>query len=316
MRYFITTIAFLLICLCPTTAQAAMRGDLNNDGNIDVTDINILIDMVLGKTPKDSCADINGSGDVDVADVNAAIDLIFTFAPRVYTVNGVTFQLNEVAEGKFYMGATVEQGGWDNERPVHRVILSPYFIGQTEVTQELWTAVMESNPSYFKGSNRPVESISYDDCLAFLERLDSITGVPFRLPTEAEWEFAAKGGMLTQETLFAGNNDCDLVAWWGDETNSGTHPVAQLEPNELGIFDMSGNVWEWCHDWYNYYSSGRVTDPQGRTTGLYRVQRGGAWNFSSAFCRCTSRAMGAPDNKTRSLGFRIALSKNIDPQEE
>lgn len=316
MRHFITTIAILLICLCPMHTQAAMRGDLNNDGNIDVTDINILIDMVLGKTPQNSRADFNESGDIDVADVNAAIDLLFTFAPRVYIVNDVTFQLNEVVGGKFYMGATSDQGGWDNEHPVHRVTLSPYYIGQTEVTQELWIAVMGSNPSHFKGSKRPVESITYDDCLEFLARLDSITGLPFRLPTEAEWEFAARGGTLTGGTLYSGNSDCDAVAWWGDENNSGTHLVAQLEPNELGLFDMSGNVWEWCHDWYYYYSSQRVVDPQGKSHGTYRVQRGGAWNFPSTFCRCTSRSMGVPENKTRSLGFRIAISQNIDPQEE
>ena len=295
MRNLITSITIILMCLCPMPAQALMRGDLNNDGNIDVADVNAVIDLVLGVTKNASqAADMNRDGQVDVADVSAIIDRLLSFAPMTCEVNGVKFQLNEVESGKFYMGEYPDRGGWDNEQPVHRVYLSAYYIGQTPVTQEQWIAVMGTNPSYFKGAQRPVETVDYNDCLEFLSRLDSLTGLAFRLPTEAEWEFAARGGNLSDSTSYSGSNDVYAVAWCADNSGSGTHPVAQKEPNELGLFDMSGNVWEWCHDWYYYYTNGKVTDPQGRSTGTYRVQRGGGWNGSPVFCRCTSRYMAQP----------------------
>ena len=226
-----------------------------------------------------------------------------------YTVNGVSFDMVKVAGGTFTMGATSEQGNdaYDWEKHAHQVTLSDYMIGKTEVTQELWQAVMGSNPSEFKGDKLPVECVSYEDCEKFIEKLKSLTGQDFRLPTEAEWEYAARGGKNSKGYKYSGSNDIGSVAWYTSTTDSGTKPVATKAPNELGLYDMSGNVWEWCYDYYDDYSSGSQTNPKGPSSGSYRVCRGGSWDFDARHCRVSYRGYYYPDGRDSSLGLRLAL---------
>ena len=231
-----------------------------------------------------------------------------------FTVKGVSFKMIKVAGGTFTMGATAEQGddADDWKRPAHQVTLSDYYIGQTQVTQELWTAVMGDNPSEFKGDNLPMESVSWDDCQFFIEKLNlllskELGGKHFALPTEAQWEFASRGGNKSKGYKYAGSNEIDDVAWF--EYNSGykTHPVAQKQPNELGLYDMSGNVYEWCQDWYGKYSSDAQTNPQGPASGTRRVYRGGSRYSSAKDCRVYSHNGSSPDYRGYLLGFRLCL---------
>ncbi len=223
-------------------------------------------------------------------------------------VNGVSFTMIAVEGGTFQMGATSEQGSdaGSNEYPVHSVTLSDYYIGETEVTQELWEAVMGSNPSDFSGDQKPVEYVSWNDCQEFITKLNELTGKNFRLPTEAEWEYAARGGNESQGYKYSGSNTIGNVAWY--DGNSGTHNVKTKSPNELGIYDMSGNVNEWCEDWYGDYSSGSQTNPAGPSTGFDRVLRGGDWHHYADSCRVSFRGKIKPDNGLNYDGFRLALS--------
>jgi formylglycine-generating enzyme required for sulfatase activity len=229
---------------------------------------------------------------------------------RTFTFKGVSFKMIKVQGGTFTMGCTDEQGGecFDDERPAQSVTLSDYWMCETEVTQGLWKAVMDSNPSAFQGDIHPVEQVSWDDCQAFIRNLNQLTGQNFRLPTEAEWEYAARGGNKSRGYEYAGSNDVNSVAW--DEGNSAyeTHPVKTKQPNELGLYDMSGNVWEWCQDWYGGYSGDSQTNPQGPSTGSYRVYRGGSWNFDHGYCRVLTRNYFTPDFRNSTLGFRLVLS--------
>ena len=234
------------------------------------------------------------------------------FSNGTLTVNGIKYNMVWVDGGTFRMGATSEQGSdaYSNEKPVHRVTLSGYYIGKTEVTQVLWEAVMGSNPSSFKGDNLPVESVSWDDCQEFIRKLNSMTGQNFRLPTEAEWEFACRGGNNSRGYKYSGSNYIDNVAWHLDNSCKKTHPVATKTPNELGIYDMSGNVWEWCNDWYGDYSSSAQTNPKGPYSGSYRVSRGGSWGCFARDCRSSLHNGNYPANRFNDLGLRLAL---VDP---
>ena len=215
-----------------------------------------------------------------------------------------------VEGGTFTMGATAEQQEPDSdEKPAHSVTLSSYYIGKYEVTQALWMAVMGSNPSYFKGDNLPVEQVSWDDCQTFLRKLNAMTGKNFRLPTEAEWEYAARGGNRSRGYQYSGSNILGDVAWYTDNSGNKTHPVGMKSPNELGIYDMSGNVYEWCQDWYGDYSSSAQTNPAGPSSGFIRVNRGGSWNFSAGFCRVADRDGNAPGDGYYGHGLRLALSQ-------
>ncbi len=218
------------------------------------------------------------------------------------TVNGVSFEMIEVEGGTFKMG---ESADGNNVTPTHNVTLSSYYIGKTEVTQALWTAVMGSNPSYWVGNNLPVEMVSWNVCQTFIKKLNELTGETFRLPTEAEWEFAAKGGNKSKGYTYSGSNTIDDVAWYGDNSGDKTHEVATKSPNELGIYDMTGNVWEWCQDWYGGYSGSAQGNPTGPTSGSFRVDRGGSWNTSAANCRAASRG-SSPSHAYGSLGLRLA----------
>ena len=228
---------------------------------------------------------------------------------RTFTVSGVTFKMIAVEGGTFMMGATSEQGSdaFDNEKPVHQVTLSSYYIGETEVTQELWQAVMGSNPSYFSGSQKPVDGVSWDDCQTFINRLNNLTGQSFRLPTEAEWEFAARGGNKSRGYKYAGSNIIDNVAWYYENSYYQNHEVATNAANELGLYDMSGNVWEWCQDRYSSYSSSSQTNPIGPSSGSDRVTRGGCSDCEASTCRVSRRSGSSPDYGHGYDGLRLAL---------
>ncbi len=232
----------------------------------------------------------------------------YTAGNSSFTVNGVSFKMVPVKGGTFTMGGTYEQSGdtYDDEKPTHSVTLSDYCIGETEVTQALWTAVMGSNPSGFKGDNLPVENVSWYDVEEFLTKLNQKTGRFFRLPTEAEWEYAARGGNKSQNYKYSGSNNVDFVAWYGN-TNGHTHEVRTKQPNELGIYDMSGNVWEWCADWYGNYGSYSQTNPTGPSSGSDRVLRGGSWSSSAGDCRVSNRDDSAPGDRDGDYGFRLVL---------
>ena len=229
---------------------------------------------------------------------------------QTFTVNGVQFTMVAVEGGTFTMGATSEQGSdaGGDEKPAHEVTLSDYYIGQTEVTQALWKAVMGGNPSFFKGDNLPVESVSWDDCQEFIQKLNQLTGKQFRLPTEAEWEYAARGGRKSRGYKYAGGNDIGLVAWYWDNSGNGTHPVATKQANELGIYDMSGNVWEWCSDWYGDYQSSSQSDPQGPSSGFFRVCRGDSYYNVAGVCRVSCRNYDAPGSRNYFLGLRLSCN--------
>ena len=186
--------------------------------------------------------------------------------------------------------------------------LSDYYIGETEVTQELWAAVMGSNPSRFPGNmQRPVERVSWEDCQTFIQKLNELTGANFRLPTEAEWEFAARGGRNSRGYQYSGSSSIGDVAWYWDNASDTTHPVKTKSPNELGIYDMSGNVFEWCQDWYGPYSSSSQTNPTGSSTGSDRVNRGGSWCSYARHCRSADRSNSPTAEGYGSLGLRLAL---------
>ena len=208
------------------------------------------------------------------------------------------------------MGATAEQKNkYKDEEPAHSVTLSSFYIGKYEVTQSLWEAVMGSNPSNRKGDNLPVENVSWNDCQTFLRKLNAMTGKNFRLPTEAEWEYAARGGNRSRGYQYSGSKKIDDVAWYNNNSGGETHPVGTKAPNELGIYDMSGNVWEWCQDWYGDYHGYSQTNPTGQSSGSYRVDRGGGLSFIARLCRVAFRNSGAPDLRDCDLGLRLALSQ-------
>ncbi|MCQ2308994.1 MAG: SUMF1/EgtB/PvdO family nonheme iron enzyme [Bacteroidales bacterium] len=234
---------------------------------------------------------------------------------QTFTVNGVSFEMVRVDGGTFTMGATQEQGGdaYDDEFPTHSVTLSDYYIGKFEVTQELWLAVMGSWPgtapsgSYGVGDDYPAYYISWDDCQDFITELNRLTGANFRLPTEAEWEYAARGGSESGGYKYSGSNSINDVAWYYDNSDCKTHSVGTKSPNELGIYDMSGNVYEWCQDWYGSYSSGLQTNPQGPSSGSDRVLRGGCWNNYARYCRVSYRYYNYPFYRFNFYGLRLAL---------
>ena len=264
---------------------------------------------------------------------------------EVHVTNRLIYPLIPVEGGTFMMGATSEQGSEadSDEKPAHRVAVGNFFIGETEVTQGLWYDVMGTNPSYFQGSKSsfssrwrelPVENVSWDDCQEFINRLNNrrnemdLGDYPhwkFRLPTEAEWEYAARGGSKSRGYKYSGSNNINDVAWYWE--NSGQqyglsqrggywdkkqpHPVGMKRVNELGIYDMSGNVWEWCQDWYSssYYGSSPTTNPCNTQSASWRVLRGGSWYEDRArYCRVANRNYCNPVIRDNSVGLRLVLA--------
>ena len=280
----------LALFMMPLSAAADdyVRGDADLDGQITPADISALINYLLnGEWPQPATPDM------------------------VYTVNGVTFKMIPVEGGTFMMGGTEEQGtdAGSSEKPVHQVTLSSYAIGETEVTQELWEAVMGSNPSqYQQGPTYPADAITWADAKEFAAALSTLTGQTFRLPTEAEWEFAARGGNLSQGYKYPGSNNIDDVAWYGDSHGDlgRSHPVAQKQPNELGLYDMAGNVKEWTNDYYARYTADAVTNPTGPASGAVVVNRGGEWPSLATQCRVSTRNAEFPDANSYN-GLRLVM---------
>jgi len=316
----------LMAWLMPLNAAASnVSGDVNNDGEVNIADVNLLIDMIL-EGDSSPIADINYDMEVNIADVNTLISIILGgSAPtppgvvETFTVNGVTFKMVNVEGGIYMMGATDDDPeASEDEKPAHQVTLSSYSIGQTEVTQALWVAVMGSNPSYEQDDpNLPVAHISWDDCQTFITKLNQMTGRKFRLPTEAEWEFAARGGNKSKGYKYSGSNDINKVAWWdGNACNGvgygnpdyGTHVVATKMANELGLYDMTGNVYEWCYDIHSGYREYAQFNPTGPATNSnYRVIRGGSWNIAAQFSRVTDRHNTVNFDAPHDVGLRLAL---------
>ena len=285
------------------TAEEYQRGDVNQDGFINVADVTCLIHFILnGNWPDEPVTPPN----------------------ETFTVNGVTFTMVGVQGGTFLMGGTEEQGSFAEARefPVHEVTLSSYSIGQTEVTQALWVAVMGSNPSWYTSVNgyndnleRPVTNVSWRDCRSFINRLNQLTGRNFRFPTEAEGEFAARGGNLSKGYMYAGSDNIDEVAWYWNTLQShtegddgyGPQPVATKAPNELGIYDMSGNVFEWCLESPYDYTSEPQVDPVGPSEGNDRLCRFGCWVHSARDCRVSYRYTLPVSRTSGVCGLRLAL---------
>lgn len=323
MKHFITILCVFFLMSCSSVGhqyeepsilkspEKAIIGDINRDGQLTVADLTTLIDgLMVGETYP--WYDINGDGQVTVADVTALIDLMLTntiIDDNIYEVNGVQFKMIDVEGGTFTMGAkNTEPSSYTFEKPLHEVTLSSFKIGETEVTQELWTAVMGYNPSINKSDPKnPVEYVSWDDCKAFIDKLNELTNLNFRLPTEAEWEYAAIGGKYTHYYKFSGSERAADVAWYITNSNGSTHIGKQLNSNELGIYDMSGNVYEWVNDWYARYTADPQVNPQGPETGSFKVYRGGAWNVGAGDSRCHFRYMRETTYKTPAHGFRLAL---------
>ena len=225
--------------------------------------------------------------------------------------DGISIDMVRVEAGTFTMGATSEmKDPDDDEKPTHQVTLTnDYYIGKYEVTQALWQAVMGNNPSNFKGENLPVEGVDWKDCQKFINKLNSITGKKFRLPTEVEWEYAARGGNRSRGYQYSGSNNISDVAWYNKNCKKKTHPVGSKQANELGIYDMSGNVWEWCQDLYGQYNSSSRVNPTGANSGSHGVGRGGCWSNNARGCHLSYRSDDAPDNRNLDLGLRLVLSE-------
>lgn len=220
------------------------------------------------------------------------------------------YEMVKVGGDTFGMGCLSESVDdcFTQEMPNHAVYVDEFYIGKTEVTQALWESVMGSNPSLFRGDELPVDNVSYDDVLEFVRKLNVLTGKTFRLPTEAEWEYAACGGHKTMLRKYSGSDNVGDVAWYTANSNRRTHPVAQKQPNELGLYDMSGNVSEWCSDWYGSYEYAPGNNPQGPSTGNHRVVRGGCWKYEPRLCRVRYRSSEKPDVRGTLYGFRLAMS--------
>ncbi|MBO4870905.1 MAG: SUMF1/EgtB/PvdO family nonheme iron enzyme [Muribaculaceae bacterium] len=299
----------------PPRVSINVCGDVTGEGVVDVADVNSIINIILEqKTSADYPGNADASGDnvVDVSDVNAVINIILGLDPVVteYTIDDVSFKMVEVEGGTFTMGPTEEQGSdpYDNEKPAHQVTLSNYSIGKTEVTQELWVKVMGTNPSTFTGDLQlPVDSLIWDECQEFITKLNQLTGKTFRLPTEAEWEYAARGGNKSKHYKYAGGDNIEEVGWYKLNSDGQTHPVCLKKANELGLYDMCGNVMELCQDWYlRGYSSEPQIDPIGPDTGGLRVNRGGCYDFNARLCRVSCRGMDFPGFRVDGLGVRLA----------
>lgn len=247
---------------------------------------------------------------------NASSDSENQSEDLTFTVGDVSFTMINVKGGTFQMGSNKSDANSD-ERPVHNVTLDSFYIGETEVTQALWKAVMGSEPSgdggwnnlYGKGDNYPAYQINWNECQKFIKNLNKLTGKKFRLPTEAEWEYAARGGEQLKDYKHAGSNVIDDVAWYDENSESHAHPVKSKLPNELGLYDMSGNVWEWCEDRYGgkYYVESPLINPTGMSKGSERVLRGGGWYTSPRFCRVSYRDFLVPKTRSGDCGMRLVL---------
>lgn len=268
----------------------------------------ILLPLVLTSMFFTSCKDEH--------DTTQTYSIEYTGTSVMIKVKDVVFTMMLVEGGTFEMGATAEQGTDEpdeNEYPVHTVNLSSYYICQTEVTQELWKTVMHDNPSLIIGDlSRPVDCVKWDMCQNFIAALNTLleNRVEIRMPTEAEWEFAARGGNKSQGYKYAGSNNADDVAWYDANSDGKTHPVATKSPNELGLYDMSGNLWEWCSDWQGHYRPAELTNPTGPDNGTHHIMRGGSWTYDPSFCRVSRRNYISSVIRASNCGLRLAMTCN------
>ena len=265
------------------TANAQLKDDVNDDGVVDLSDATTIIDHVL-----------NG---------------VFSGSTHTFIANNVMFEMVRVEGGTFTMGATAEQASdaFSDELPTHKVTLSPFLIGKYEVSQTLWLAVMGENPSVNTGINLPVDNVTWNECQTFITKLNELTGKNFRLLTEAEWEYAARGGNKSKGYKYSGSNNLGDVAWYIDNSNNTSHAMGTKAPNELGIYDMTGNVMEWVSDWKGSYSSGAQTNPTGPDSGTYRVNRGGSYGNVERLSRITNRNSIDPNMSSKTMGLRLCL---------
>lgn len=239
-----------------------------------------------------------------------------SISEKTIDVNGTKIVMVEIPAGEFLMGSAVP-GYIKHEYPQHKVIISkPFYLGKYEVTQTQWMKVMGSNPSFFKRKRtegpRPVEDVCWNDVQEFITKLNAMTGQKFRLPTEAEWEYACRAGSTTRYFFGDDMDGIDEYAWYMDNSDYRSHPVGLKKPNSFGLYDIIGNVWEWCSDYYgkNYYSVSPETDPKGPGSGKYRVIRGGGWHWPGMGLRSSHRYYHAPTYKYANTGLRLALDKN------
>ncbi len=310
-------LVFFLSLVCGVTFQmvaAQPRNyDVNLDGEVNIADINAVIHAILGGI-EGSSHDVNRDGEVNIGDINTLVDRILGDEHQdehlVFNVGNASFKMIRVDGGTFMMG---NNSGKSNEKPVHEVTLSPYYIGETEVTQALWRAAGCINRSYYKNSKLPVHDVMWLECQEFIRRLNVLTGYRFSLPTEAEWEFAARGGNESKGYPYAGSDDIGPVAWYHDNSNvDGTwmHEVATKQPNELGLYDMSGNAMEWCLDRYYAYSGGAQVDPAwpgAEDDSDDCVVRGGSCFTAANECRITARDFCWNELREVHNGLRLAL---------
>ena len=230
------------------------------------------------------------------------------FSPFTETLKGVKIDMVSIKGGTFMMGSPSNESGRDNDEVQHQVTLKSFIMGTHEVTQGLWKAVMGNNPSNFNGDNLPVESVSWNNVQEFIKKLNQLTGKKYRLPTEAEWEYACRGGSTTAYCFGDNSNSLGDYAWYDNNSGNRTHEVGTKKPNAWGLYDMHGNVLEWCNDWEADYPTTPQKDPTGPSSGSNRVNRGGSWNNNAQNCRSANRNNNNPDNRNNNLGFRLALS--------
>ena len=257
--------------------------------------------------------DINGilihwADTMDISDEQKIV--VRNLVANLVSVSGGTFRMG--AQNSDPQSDNYDTEARDNENPVHEVTLRNYYIGKFEITQREWRTIMGDEldwpEQYGRGDDFPAYNVSRTDALRFVERLSAMTRLPFRLPTEAQWEFAARGGNRSLHLRYSGSNDVDEVAWHKENANGSLHPVGGKLPNELGIHDMSGNLWEWCSDTYGQYPSTPQTDPLADSGSLF-VLRGGAWTYFPTYCRVTCRDSYSGDDASVSVGFRVTMNK-------
>ena len=287
------------------SAPSNLQIQLSKEAVAEVSNVNDAIQSIPSSSPSQS---------ITITSDNSSSTSVTSGASEISipVSNGITIDMVKVEAGTFKMGATSEmKKPFKWEKPVRQVTLTnDYYMGKYEVTQALWQTVMGSNPSRFKGSNNlPVECVSWDDCQEFIRKLNIMTGRSFRLPTEAEWEYAARGGKKSCGYQYSGSSNILDVAWYWDNSLDGTHVVGMKQANELGLYDMTGNVFEWCKDWYGAYRSSSLINPAGTASGADRVCRGGGWGSSMRCCRSSYRDYYPPNYRYGNLGFRLVLSE-------
>ena len=316
MKRLVILLSLLWVLTAQTAAAQSHNSDVNHDGEVNIADINAVIHAIISDI-EDSSHDVNRDGEVNIGDINTLVDRIMGNEYQdnylVFNVDNASFKMIRVDGGTFLMGSN---SGLSNEKPVHEVTLSPYYIGETEVTQQLWKAVGCINRSHYKGSKLPTNDVLWFECQEFIKRLNVLTGYHFSLPTEAQWEFAARGGNASEGYLYSGSDDIGSVCWYKDNSNVGgirIHEVATKQPNELGIFDMSGNVEELCQDKYGAYGGEAQVDPENPITEDGDddcVIRGGSCYATDTKCRVTARSLYSNYDRTDN-GLRLALQESL-----